>query len=724
MPHKKRALWALAAASGFAAAAEPPATPLAEITSTATRTERRVDEVPATVSVQKADEIEAAGARDIKDLFRNAVDLSVRASQTRFGAASGTLGRAGNEGLNIRGLEGNQVLLLVDGVRMPGSFTFGAFATGRGDYLALDNAQAVEVLRGPASTQFGSDGLAGALSLRTLEPGDLLQPGAPLGGFVRLGGSSLDDSAAVAAALAARQGDWAGLLLLSQRQGHETENQGSHDTLDSNRTTPNPQSWRQQSLLGKLQYRLSAAHRLGFTVEAVRRKVDTEVYTGRAVQPTTTSTAVIDLDAHDELRRDRVSLEHRYEDLNAPLLQQAETRVYVQDSRTTQFTAEDRLTAADRTRDNLYREKLAGFSTLLQGSFGGAVAQRLSVGLDASRNEISALRDGTVPPFGETFPVKPFPDTKYTLAGAFAQSEIEAGSFTVIPALRYDHYKLQPDAAGFVGSSVSTLSDHAFTPRLGAVWRLAKAFAPYAQWAEGFRAPTPDQVNNGFTNAASFYESIGNPDLKPEHARSFEVGARGKLDGFSWQLAAYDNRYKDFISQEVIRGSGTSFADRLIFQYINLAGARIRGVELRGEWKIDRAWALTAATAATRGTRSTNGVEEPLDSVDPARTALGLRYTQGAFEWRADVLHAQAKARSRIRSSTPPAFAPGSYTVLDLALRWRVQQSWTLTAQLNNVTDETYWRWSDVRGVADTSTVKDAFTAPGRHVQLALRHDF
>jgi hemoglobin/transferrin/lactoferrin receptor protein len=268
-----------------------------------------------------------------------------------------------------------------------------------------------------------------------------------------------------------------------------------------------------------------------------------------------------------------------------------------------------------------------------------------------------------------------------------------------------------------------SLSDSAVTPRLGAVWRIADAFAPYAQWARGFRAPAPGQVNNGFTNVASGYRSVGNPDLKPETAQSLEVGLRGKAGGWQWQLAAYDNRYRDFISQEVVSGSFTP-ADPAIFQFINLAQARIRGVELRGEWRVSTAWSLNAASALTRGTSTRNGVAEPLDSVEPARTALGLRWQEGAWDLRADVLHAQGKARDRIRATTPPAFAPEGYTVLDLSARWQPSPGWTLIAHLNNVTDATYWRWSDVRGLSDTSTVKDAFTAPGRHLQLTLRHDF
>ena len=64
-----------------------PITRLKEITVSATRTERSVDAVPYTVTVISALNIEQGGARDIKDLFRNEIDVSVRAAPSRFIAA-------------------------------------------------------------------------------------------------------------------------------------------------------------------------------------------------------------------------------------------------------------------------------------------------------------------------------------------------------------------------------------------------------------------------------------------------------------------------------------------------------------------------------------------------------------------------------------------------------------------------------------------------------------
>ena len=695
------------------------ATRLREITVTSTRTERPVDAVPNTVTVKSAAEIEASGARDLKDLLRNELDVTVPMGPARFTAAGSSTGRPGNEGINIRGLEGNQVLMLIDGVRVPGSFSFGAFTTGRGDFLDVDTLSSVEVLRGPASTQFGSDGLAGAISLVTLSPDDVLK-GRRFGGFGRVGYASVDRSWNTTGAVAGTTGDWKGLLLLTHRAGHETDNRGDNASLDSSRTTPNPVDARSDHLLGKLSYKLNASNEFGFTADVRQRRQTTEIYSGRA-PVASAATSVIDLDAKDDIERQRFAVEHRFDDLNGRWLQKARTIVYAQSAEVRQQSFEDRLSAADRTRDNRYRDRIAGLSTQAETNLTGTVQQRISYGVDASISRISALRDGTVAPFGETFPTRPFPDTRFTLAGAFAQSEIEAGRFTVIPGLRFDGYKLSPDAAGYTGGAVKSLSDHALTPRLGVIWKVQDNLAPYVQWSRGFRAPTPDQVNNGFTNVASGYTSVGNPNLKAERASSLELGLRLRFGPLRWQVSAYDNRYRDFISQQVVGGAGTP-ADPTVFQYINLANARIRGGEVRALWEPFDGLSLNGGFGTLRAHTTINGVKTPLDTEQPGRVSAGVNWRVGAWRLQAQWLHAEAKDASRL--STATLYAPPSYDVIDIGATWQINPTWRLIANVNNLTDAKYWRWSDVRGQTANSTTLDAYTAPGRNAQIAVRADF
>lgn len=108
--------------------------------------------------------------------------------------------------------------------------------------------------------------------------------------------------------------------------------------------------------------------------EVFRNDVDVSA---RAVPPLTLTTT-LDLDTRDQVGRDRLSLEHRFNDINASRVQRAESRVYWQDAKVNQLATEDRNTAADRTRDNTYRMKVVGLSTLLESNPSGWLNQRLS----------------------------------------------------------------------------------------------------------------------------------------------------------------------------------------------------------------------------------------------------------------------------------------------------------------------------------------------------------
>lgn len=696
---------------------------LKEINVRASRSARDKEAQALTQTQLDAEQIERAQSGRLSDLFSQEVDLSIRAAAPRFTAAGSASGRAGQEGINIRGLEGNQVLLLIDGVRIADSFSFGAFATGRGDYINTDVLKAVEVLRGPASMQHGSDGLAGAVSFTTIDPEDLLQGKQGFAGFARAGYSSLDKSRQANAALAWRNQDWQHLLFIGQRQGHEVANQADGalaDVADSRRTKPNPLDFTKYSVLTKSYWQMLPNQRLGLSLELVRQKLDSQVLSARAVAPYS-ATSVIDLSAHDEISRDKVSLEHRWQLPQLSWLQQLESRLSYQQSRARQLSLEDRYTAADRVRDNEYKNQAWYFSSLAQGRLAGA---ETSYGLDWSRAEISALRNGTVPPAGEVFPARPFPITNYQLVGAFWQGDWQSGPLTVSPGLRYDHYRLSPNSEGYQGKTVS-LSDSAFTPRLGLLWQVERGQQAYLNLARGFRAPTPDQVNNGFSNPLMGYATVGNPELKAETARSTELGWRGRIAGLRYQLAAYRNHYDDFISQQQVRGSGTA-QDPMIFQYINLQQASIRGAEARLDWQLDERWRWQAAYAQSRGEVRSAGVSSPLETINPARLQTTFSYQQAAWSAYAQIQHQRGKALADIpaSSSNSKPFAPAAYTTLDIGASWQLNSAWKLQAQIQNLTDRKYWRWSDVRGLSDSSPIKDAYSAPGRQFLLSLRYDF
>lgn len=147
-------------------ASETPAaaTRLKQTTVTATRGERDVYEVPASVSVLGRAALDDTLTSDLRDVFRNEPGVAVNNSPARFGAGS----------INIRGLEGNRVVIVTDGVRMPDFFSFGPFFSVGRDYTDLETVQSVEILRGPSSALYGSDALGGVVLFTTPEPEDII----------------------------------------------------------------------------------------------------------------------------------------------------------------------------------------------------------------------------------------------------------------------------------------------------------------------------------------------------------------------------------------------------------------------------------------------------------------------------------------------------------------------------------------------------------------------
>ena len=732
LPFRRSVLPAAVAAvcaSPLALFAQPSATAtvteLPEVRVTATRADQIEENVAGTVTAITADQAQRRMARDVRDLLRHEPGVSVRREPFRAGAALGATGRGGNEGINIRGLEGNQVLLQTDGVRLPAAFSIGPFRSGRGDYLEVEGYKKVEVLRGPASTLYGSDGLGGAVSFITKDVVDLLDPGQTQGFGLRSQYSSVNAGWLVSPSAAMRTEHFEAMVLGAFRRGHEESNQARDRSRNANRTAPNPQDQRSNYLLAKLAYLPDTVHRIGLTLEQLDRRTETTVYSGIAVPPLTPS-SVTGLDTRDTIRRDRLSLDYRYTDAEYPYFQLARIDLRHQDARNRQFSDERRNTAPDRTRDNRYMERLWGGSAQFESSFGSTVTHRLIYGLDYDTLDVRGTRGGTVPPMGEAYPIKAFPDTEYTLFGAFVLDEIQFGSVLLIPGMRYDRFKLdarRSDAA-YAGSTPVSLSGSALSPRLGVVWKAYPMASPYVQYSFGFRAPTPNNVNDGFTNLNSpfnAYVTVSNPDLKPERSRSLEVGLRGERAGLQYRVSAYANRYRDFIEERALVGGAGTPADPRIFQSINLTRATIRGFELAAQWQFQPEWALRGSYARSRGESRQNAESAPLMTIDPAKLVLGLEHTvEGRYG--AELLATMVERKKRPHD--PTRFTPKGFTVFDFNAHYHLTPAARLNVGVFNLFDRKYYLWSDTRAIAADSTVREAFSQAGRNFAISLDYRF
>lgn len=704
---------------------ESDAVELDKVTVTATRSEKALSKAPVSVTVISAQEIEDGLIKDIKDLVREEPGVSVRNAPARFTAAGASTGRDGNAGFNIRGLEGNRVLIVVDGVRVPDSFAFGAQSVGRGDQVDLDTLKSVEIVRGPASALYGSDGLAGSVSFITKDPSDILKGGDAFAGRARIGYASADESWTESALLAGQVGRWEGLLTYTRRDGEGQKTAGTNASANTDRTTANPEDNQSNAILAKLIYSPDDHNRFRLTVDHLDRDVDWTVLSAIA-KPPLAATSVIGMTAFDKIKRDRVSLDHRF-DGGQGLIDSAHTTLYGQKSTTRQFSAEDRNTAADRTRDATFDNRVLGASVELHSRLDqGAFTHDVVWGGDASITRQRGLRGGTVPPAGETFPTKAFPTTDFTLAGLYVQDEIKAGRLALYPALRLDYYKLDPKADPLFHAATAGQSDTHLSPKLGLVWEVSDLVTVFANAATGFKAPSPSQVNTGFSNPVSNYQSISNPDLKPETSRTLEAGLRLNRDNWRLSVTGFTSDYDDFIEQVQVGGNFTA-ASPAVYQYVNLTGVTISGAEAKGSVTLGAGFTARAAVAYAKGSSKARGVSTPLVSIDPVKITGGVGYRAPSGRFGADlsVIHADRKSASRTGvTCAGGCFTPAAFTVADATAWWAVTEAVTVRAGVFNLTDEKYWWWSDVRGLSDTSVVKDAYSQPGRNYSLSLALKF
>lgn len=710
-----------------------PASELDRVVVTATRTARAIADVPNSVDVIDRERMDEILARNLQDLFRYEPGVSVGSAFGRFGV----------EDIRIRGLGGNRVRIQTDGIAVPDAFIIGSYSDANRNFVDMDTLKRVEVVRGPTSSLYGSDALGGTVSFVTKDPADYLAPDKDSYFGLRMGFES-DWDGLNAGATAAFGGErWSGMAVVNHRQGRETENMGDVGGSGAARTEANPQDRDGRSLLAKLVYAPSENQRFRLTLDANEDSADTNVLSSLGLQPMTGATTT-KLTGDDHQTRARLALSHEMDALDVGFADSLDWQVYRQDSETTQDTREERTTASGtperRDRAFNFDQRTYGLQANFHKGFDtGGVHHDLGYGIDVSRTETRQKRDGRVTNLltgsvsnvvsPDVFPVRDFPISRTTNAALYLQDEIAFADdrFRLVPALRVDHYELDPQVDAIFaednpGLAVTGLTRTSVSPKLGAVWHVGGDWSLFGGYARGFRSPPYSDVNIGFTNVQFGYTAIANPDLKPETSDGFELGLRYAGKAAYAGLSAYDNRYHDFI--ESFAFAGFNDEGLMVFQSQNVADARIRGVEFKGGIDFGAlaermaGWSLHAAAAWARGDNRTDDV--PLDSVDPLTATIGLGFDRD--DWGAELAGRFAARKDRV--SDPTLYRQAGYGVFDLLAHWRFAPGARVDAGVFNLGDRKYSLAGDVPVVDGGSVALDRYTAPGRNLALSVAFEW
>ncbi len=709
------------------------------ITVTAEGAPVELKEATAKVTVFNEREIREKLVNDVGDLVRYEPGVYVDADHSRLGL----------NGFNIRGIGGNRILTRIDGVSTAEQFNFGPLAINQYQ-IDVDTLKSVEIVRSAASSLYGSDALGGVVSFTTRDPADYFSESLGDRGFrFKSGYDSENNSYDLGAAAAFTVGEFQWLLTGTHRDYEARKNQGQIRSEDASRTSPNDIDGVSDQILAKGVYQFSNQNRLRLTAEVFDSETDSKLYTSQGVSNQFgVQTIIADSVAVDSQERFKLSLDQNWQDARNLLFDSMEWKVYFQGNNTRQRTSEHRATVVGPVTSEIvrsgtmdYEQDGYGIQAMFGKRFDGPKSNhRLTYGAAWDRQDFGQIRDrrdldlasGNPDAYEGSliFPTRYFPNSEVSQFGMFIQGEswFMNGRLKVTPGVRYDAYHLDPDqndtvyltSTGTTESPVS-LSDNAISPKLGINWEIHRNLALSTHYSGGFRAPPHSSVNSGFTNVAGGYQTLPNPELEPETSKNLEFGLKAYNKKGSLGLTWFDNRYEDFIDDSVF--VGVSQLGLALFQSQNLGNVKISGLELAGDYYLTESLRVRASFADITGEDRDSGA--PINSIEPSKGVLGFSYRAPSKRFGGEVVGTFSAGKSAGDvSADSPIYLPESYQLLDLTFFYNLTNQMSLHLGGFNLTDETWYSWSQVRGQAADSSVIDRYSSPGSTFSLNFRYQW
>ncbi|MEM8816904.1 MAG: TonB-dependent receptor [Pseudomonadota bacterium] len=695
------------------------ALPIEELIVVAHKQARPLHEIAANVSTFDSASLRHELASSVADAFRYAPGIDFETAGSRFGA----------ESINIRGISGNRVAVLLDGVPISDQFNVGSFSNATRDFVNAGFVDQLEVLHGPASALYGSAAIGGVVAMRTANP-RALSGAEGQGG--RLVGTWRDDNASWhGTAMQAFAGKSLAVLAgISFRQDEEHDPAAADTNLDRRRSDS-------QSALLKFVFddAFGNAWQAGFYRQASDVSSDLNSMLGSGRFRSNTA-----LEGDDNYRTEIVSLEYRF---GGGLFDGGVARAYRQTASVRQHTYDERGLARRPVAIDRYfafDQDVRGVELNLQKQFSTAsLAHRLAFGVEYRRRETEELRDGmslglddgivSKVLLGEVFPLRDFPISVAKDWGAYLEDTVSLGRWSLITALRADRYDMTPQvdavyAEDYPFAEVVSISDAEVSPKLGLIYQLLDTTEIYLQYTQGFRAPPYEDANIGLEIPLFNYRAIPNPDLRSEQSEGFDAGLRWRGVNGKAHFSIFRTEFDDFIESRVRLGPDP-VSGRILFQAQNIDTALIEGLEAGGSLQLDAVSAglsVDLSLFLARGENRDNG--EALNSVAPPQAVASVRWRSANDRWRASLRGTFTDGWSDLDESGGELFEPSGHAVFDLYLARQVGDKVTLRAGILNLGDRTYWSWTDVRGLAPDDPVIPYLSRPGRGFTFGIDVDW
>lgn len=698
-----------------------------EIIVIASRIPTLASDVIGSVESISSEELEAQMVNSLEQIVRYIPGVSAH-NESQYG-------RSLTEDVHVRGIHGGAIFL-IDGIRISDSYT----GYGR-DTVDVDLLKKVEIMKGPSSVEYGSDGLAGTIAYFTKDPTDLVDDGKYLSITTNYIEKNKQEKVNLLAAY--DKENTSGLIQLVNRSLEETK---LHEDFS---LKSNPMEGDQQSIFAKLNVNLSNESKLTFIADLQEWESEWAINSEKGFIYFPAPRSISSSSGDDEGLRERFSVTLEVSNQNS-LYDAASLSYYAQETEQSQITIQNQVsffggmqaapTPTMRVRDFDFNQSIDGFAFEAFKSIGD---HQMVYGIDIEDTETERPRMLTeinlltgIPTNivdGEIYPNKTFPDSETKRKAVFFNDRFNFSDSSVLNiGFRYDDYELNvsPDIlltnANILNYQINNTEDSALSFKLGYLKDLSENLTGFIQYAEGFKAPDYESSNTVFTNYLYFYTVIPNPNLESEESDTLEMGLRGSRDKDSWELALYQSEVNGFIHPEAIgfnRGLG-------IYQYQNAENVEIRGIEFDYERSLTEQLSLKLAIAISSGDLFEGNEKHPLPEVDPKELIFGLNWipTNDKLSLQA-LLTLSGKSKENLEevclnNDCWPRVQTSGFALLDIFTSYVPNDNLEFRFAIENVTDKKYLRWASVSQLPANDSGLDLYGQNGRSISASFKYTF
>lgn len=578
---------------------------------TATSYQTRASEAPATVSVITQEELALMPYTNLTDALINTTGVNIA-----------DLGH-GRKGVEIRGMDVSQSLILVDGRRISRASDMLGHSNFELQNIPVSDIERIEVIKGPMSALYGSDALGGVVNVITTQTTNEWT------GRVRGGGATaIDEGGNTANIEVGASGALIDDKLLTKVTAGDT-----YQGLIENRNRDNETDIagnRNQFIDLDLKAILTPEQELDLYTRIAQTESwydSNDASTDRKIRSTTT---------YDSLD---------YGVMHSGYWAFGDTQLRVYGSRVSQDNEKN--IGPANTANDVDEDIVDGYVQFFAND-----NHHVTVGGQWSEQRLSSNDITTGGGSADQ-------------GALFLQDDISlTNELSLLLGVRYDNH--------------SDFGSHT-SPRAYLVYNPTQNWTFKGGYGEGFKAPTIKQLSPDYLNIGTGrpFDIRGNADLKPEVNKSYELSAAYNTERWGSTVTLFQNDVENLIELECVEACGRPQPGVTLYEYVNVAEAEIKGLEWAANMNLSPFWYVNMNLTLLDTEDKSTG--KAIDNKPESQAYF-------AINWRAtEQLTTQASVRHVGKQTDDDEKLP-AYQVYDLAANYRLQ-SVDLSMGVSNLFD-------------------------------------